>query len=437
MRAAAALLVVLVTACGSDGPPPPRATPPAAPAANDPAFQVSGVRRWYLIGNAATQVDQTMTLDVLAPDGVGYVDAWVGALPGVRLEPQADGHLRQKVDLSALGPGRHDVLLAADGATQAFAAIGFNRSHPLYVVLSTDYDFSDPSDMSMQVMDSLHRLHDGLVITHFMSPYTFTDPAVTAERADAIAAWWRKTRDTFGDELGLHIHPYCNFVTAAGLTCRTTPSVEYASGDTTGYTVEVASYGEAEFLTLLHEADALFAAHDLGKPITFRAGAWTASIETLRALASDGFVADTSALNWAKVNEWQNVGNKELWTWNMTHWSSIGDASQPYYPNHDDILAATAPALSILEVPDNGAMVDYVSVDEMTDILAHNWDGGPLVRPTAYSIGFHPSANFSATDQVRVDGMLTKIDQVTYAHDLGPAVYEVLKDLPRAFPPNP
>jgi hypothetical protein len=426
-------LIVLVAACGSSAPPPPAATPPAAPAQNDPAFAIAGVRAWYLIGNPLTPGDGTLTVDVSAPAGTAYVDAWVGPLAGVRLAAQDNGHFAAQIDLSALAPGGYDVLLAADSSDTAFAKLAITRSHPLYVLMTTDYDFSDPSDQAMTVMDSLHRLHPGLVITHFLSPYTFTDPAVTSDRAETIAAWWRNARDAYGDELGLHIHPYCNFVEAAGITCHTTPSVEFANGDTSGYTVELASYGHDDALTLLHEADTLLAAHQLGKPITFRAGAWTASIDTLRALADDGFTADTSALDWAKVEEWMTVGNHELWNWNMTHWSSIGETSQPYYPNQTDILSTDTPALPILEVPDNGAMVDYVSTQEMTDILSHDWPGGALAAPTTVVYGFHPSKDYLGTVQQRTNGILSAVDQILYSHDTGPAVYALLRDMPTVF----
>ena len=428
-----ALVFLAFAACGSSAPPPPAATPPAAPASNDPAFAIAGVRAWYLIGNAVTPGDATLTVDVAAPAGTGYVDAWVGPLPGVRLGAQPNGHLAAQIDLSTLGPGAYDVLLAADSSDTAFAKLTITRSHPLYVLMTTDYDFSDPSDQAMTVMDSLHRLHPGLVITHFMSPYTFTDPAVTTDRANTIAAWWRHTRDDAGDELGLHIHPYCNFVEAAGVTCNTMPSVEYSNGDTTGYTVELASYSYADTLTLLHEADTLFAAHQLGKPITFRAGAWIASIDTLKALADDGFTADTSALDWSKVEEWMNVGNHELWNWNMTHWASIDETSQPYYPNQTDILSASTPNLSLLEVPDNGAMVDYVSTQEMTDILSKDWPGGPLAAPTTIVYGFHPSKDYVGSVQQRTEGILEAVDHVLYSRDAGPAVYAVLRDMPAVF----
>lgn len=425
----------LLAGCGgTDGPPPPAMTPPTAPAANDPAFAVTGPRAWHLIGNGLTAGDDQMLIDVVAPAGVEYVDVWVGSHPGIRLAPQADGHLRELVDLKDLAPGTHAIVLAADGAATGFAKLTFERSHPLYVVLSTDYDFADPSDQALARMESIHRQHPSLVITHFFSPYTFTDPTVTEERRQVLVDWLKAQRDTHGDELGLHIHPYCNFVEAAGVTCITDQSVQYEAGDVSGYTIKCAAYSEADFTKLLHKADELFMARGLGKPITFRAGAWTASIDTLRALAADGFVADTSALNWAKVEEWKNIGNKELYRWNMEHWLPITDTSQPYYPNMNDPLVDTAPTLSILQAPDNGAMVDYVGVTEMVDILAHNWDGTSLLKPTVFSYGFHPSENFSASEQARVDGIAYKFDQALASSDLGPVVYTVLRDLPKAFP---
>ncbi len=48
--------------------------------------------------------------------------------------------------------------------------------------------------------------------------------------------------------------------------------------------------------------------------MTFRAGGWTATSTTFQALADKGFIADSSALNWARIEEWQGY---ELYTWTM------------------------------------------------------------------------------------------------------------------------
>lgn len=423
--------LLALAACG---PPPPRVQEPAAPAQNDPAFTVTGLRSWYLVGNAATPGDDQLTVEVAAPPAVEFIDLWVAGKPGTRLSRQ--GHaFTATVSLADVPAGTWGVLLAADGATTAFASATLRRSHPYYLLMSTDWDFSEPSQQVLDRQDQLHSRHPRLKLTHFVGPYTFTDPAVSDARRGELSAWLTRQRDTFGDELGLHIHPYCNFVRAAGLACITNQSVVYPNGDASGYTIKVSAYGEADFATLLDHAATLFAAHGLGRPTTFRAGAWTASIETLRALASRGYVADTSALNWARMEEWKGIGNGEIYNWNSTHWAPINDTSQPWWPNHDDVLASAEPTLTLLEVPDNGIMVDYVTVDEMKAIFAENWDGAsPLAKPTTLMVGFHPSPSFGDAEQARVDGILDHADQFLAADDRGPVVYVTLAQVPAAFP---
>ena len=162
-------------------------------------------------------------------------------------------------------------------------------------MVSTDWDFSDPGQASQNYTDRMHTGHPGMTITQFVGPYTFTDPAVTATRATALATWVIANRDDYGDEIGLHIHPYCNFVTHAGLTCITDQSTVYAT-DTTGYTIKVGAYGRADFGTLLTHAKDLFVAHGLGTPTLFRAGGWTATMDLmLSPLARTRALSETRA----------------------------------------------------------------------------------------------------------------------------------------------
>ena len=421
-----------LAACGGDGIGPPRVQPPAAPAANDPAYAVDGVTRWNLIGNALTPGQDTLAVDVTAPAGTEVVDVWVAGGAGQRLA-LADGHFTGALDIGALPPGEHELLFAADGDTTAFARATFLRSHPLYVMMSTDWDFAEPGAEALAAHDRLRTDHPAIRFTQFIGPYTFTDANVTEARRAELVTWLTSRRDMHGDEIGLHIHPWCSFVTHAGLTCITDASTVYAN-DASGYTVKLEAYGQAGMETLLADAKAIFAERGLGTPITFRAGGWTASIDTLKALAAQGFVADTSANNWARMEEWSRPQITELWRWNMTNWSQIGDTSQPYYPNTNDKQSGAAPHVDLLEVPDNAIMVDYVSTQEMIDIFAANWDGTPLAEPTTYMMGFHPSPSFSTEEYRRLDGILDHADRFQAANHAGPVVYEVLKDLPMVWP---
>jgi len=428
MRAALAGLCVLAFGCGSED-PPPSVDPPAAPDQNDPAYTVEA-KAWYLVGNELTPGGDTFHAEI---DGAaGFVDAWVNGAPGVRLVRDGS-HFTLDADIASLAPGDYDVLFAADGSDTAFAKFTLHRSHPYYVFVSTDWDFSDPSDMANEFQDRMHAEHPGIKVTNFVGPYTFTDDTVVDDAREAeLVAWVKHERDDFGDEIGLHIHPYCNFVDTTGVTCDTVDKLAPDS-DNTGYTVGLFAYGHDDMLTLLQAADALFVQAGFGKPVTFRAGAWSASADTLRALADDGFVADTSALNWIHIEEWNHFGAGTLFSWNRDNWSTITDTSQPYYPNETDQQSSDEPTISMLEVPDNGVMVDYVSVDEMHTIFDENWDGTPLQQPTTFMMGFHPSANLTDADMSRVDGLLDVTDQYLAQDGNGPVVYEVLKNMPIVF----
>lgn len=424
------LAVVLGLGCATSD-PDPRTEPPAEPAANDPAFDVAAMRSWYLMGDGLTPDADVVTAFIHAPDDADRVDAWIAGGPGLRMHAQ-DGGFALQESIAALPAGEHEILFAKNGETTAFARVTFHRSHALYVLMSTDWDFADPGDGSLHFQDLMHARHPDMKLSMFVGPYTFTDPAVSEARRTALVSWLTTQRDTFGDEIGLHIHPYCNFVTYAGKACITDQSTVYAN-DATGYTGKVSAYGEADFADLLGVADQLFIDRGLGKPVTFRAGGWTASLETERALASRGYVADSSALNWARLEEWEGQGTGELYRWNMENWAPIGDTSQPYYPSMNAILTGAPPALSILEVPDNGIMVDYVSTAEMKQIFDANFDGTALATPRTVMMGFHPSTTFSQPEFARIEDLLTYADARLASRDAGPVVYAVLKDMPAAF----
>ena len=133
------------------------------------------------------------------------------------------------------------------------------------------------------------------------------------------------------------------------------------------------------------------------------------------------------------MEEWQDVQNGQLYEWNMANWTTIDDTSQPYYPSEGDVLAHGSPYVPVLEVPDNGILVDYVTAEEMIEIFDANWDRTPLSAPRAYSIGYHPP-NFNDQYQRRIRGALTHVDQFLATHGNGPAVYGTLSEMPLVWP---
>lgn len=424
--------LVGICACSSSF-PGPKGTPPNAPDQNDPAFSVQGLRGWYLVEDGVTAGNDEMIAVITAPSGSQYVDAYIGDLAPVRMIKQDDG-FAMDTSIADLAPGDYTILFTANDSADAFAQVPFHRSSPYYVLVSTDYDFSDPGDQAITYMDSLHQDHPTMRITHFWAPYTYTDPQVTDGRRAQLDTWIKAQRDTLGDEIGLHIHPYCNFVEDAGLTCITDQSSVYTGGDTSGYTIMLGAYGHDNFSILLQHAAQIFAAHSLGTPKTFRAGGWTATLDTLAALQDNGYIADTSALNWKYIQAaWRG---KVLASWNMTQWGPINDTSQPYYPSQTVITGSDpGPDMSLLEVPDNGVMIDYVTLTDMKTFFDENWDGQhALTKPTTLMMGFHPATGFSADEYLRVDGFLKYADPHLAKDGAGPVVYVTLSDVTRAFP---
>jgi hypothetical protein len=88
--------------------------------------------------------------------------------------------------------------------------------------------------------------------------------------------------------------------------------------------------------------------------------------------------------------------------------------------------------MGVLEAPDNGVMIDYVSTTEMTQIFDENWDGTPFATPRTLVMGFHPAIGFTPGEYKRVDDFLTLAD--SHTGELGPVVYTTLSDLTTVFP---
>ncbi len=426
LRRPALVAAALLAGCGDP-------TPPAAPDSDDAAFTVDVDRVWSLVPNDLTTGHDSLGWSAQAPDGVAAVEIWLDGELVAQVEggPGFDG----AVDVSAVAVGEHELLFAAAGADTAFARRSVVRSHPLYVLVSVDWDQANTLDHELEWQEGLHADHPALRLTHFVGPYTFTDPAVPPERVDLLVAWLQGMRDVQDDEIGLHIHPYCNFVETTSVPCRTEPSYVYYDGDPSGYTVLSSAYTVEEYTELLLAADALFEAHGFAKPTSFRAGGWIADAGVLQALANAGYVADTSANNWRLMEEWEGDANNVLWEWNQEHWAPIDSTSQPYYPSVDDAAVAGEPSIPILEVPDNGILADYVEAEEMIEVLDANWDGGALDRPKVFSIGYHNRSSglgFDFRDRIR--GALDYVDGALAEDDSGPLVYATLSEMPAVWP---
>ncbi len=408
----------------------PRTAPKEPAEGADAAYQITA-RRWLMAGDALTPRDTTFAVSVVAPTGVRTIRAWLDGVDAGPLTRDASGTFRATIAAPS-AVGEHRVLFAADDASTAFAARAVTVSAALYAVVSVDWDSSNPPQANLTWMERLRTEHPRLRYSQFVGPYVFTDPATTAARKAELVAWITRQR-ALGDELGVHIHPRCSFVDTTSVRCKSTPSYSMPDGDPTGYTVNFSSYTADEQATLLRAAAERMVQNGFARPTSFRAGGWTAQLSTMEALERAGYLVESSAF--PPENIQASWGAYELGRWNLRNWAGITATSQPYHPSRTHLVSAEPPPTSpVLEVPDNGCLVDYMLGSVMIRVLRDNWpDGGPLARPTVYQVGLHPES-FASGYHARLHTALTEVDRHLYAADEGPIVYARLTELAPIWP---
>ncbi len=399
---------------------------------NDCSYAVDGLRHWYIFPDDI--VDSLGSLE-LAVDRIQNdtfaIDCWIDGGYRGRFSSRA-----VSVDVSALAAGAHVLILALAGEDSAFFRDSFCVTSPVYVTVSNDWDSPSDSarfDPNLIHSETLHEKHPHLVITHFAGPYAFTDASISQSRKEWLAAWLIRMRDTYHDEIGLHIHPYCSFMAAAGVACITDSSFVDYGEDRSGYTVGCNRYSEAAFTAALLAADSMFTKWGLGKPVSFRAGAWTANMTVMHSLENAGYRVDASGFNQFRAEE---LSPYPLFDWLRANWSAISDTSQPYYPWTANVSVHGIPCLSVLEAPDNGILIDYITIDEMIAVFHAIWPGGVALAPRHYSIGYHPdSYGVFEMSRGRMSGILDYLDQYLAARDAGPVIYVRMRDLPKIWKP--
>ncbi|MBD3419161.1 MAG: hypothetical protein GF398_03485 [Chitinivibrionales bacterium] len=412
---------------------------PHAPSATGTAFTVNGIQQWYIIGNDLTAGDDSLHVSVKAPDTTGSIDIWIDSTWHGEMSMLGDSFVAG-IALESIAAGEYRLRLNANEDDTAFAEFTFKRSHPLYVVVSNDWDHPHIDDGSFETnflrAFELHSDFPEAKITHFVAPYAFTDTAISAQRKDWFEQKLIDLRDTHGDELGLHLHMYCHFVEYAGVRCTTDTNFEASDRPLPGYLMPSYLYTTKQYSRLLQVSDSVFAACGLGKPTSFRAGGFWADSSTLQALVQHQFVVDASAANWNRlfgdelVIDPVDVRNKE---WFMSTWYALGDESSPYYPSSSDISVSGFPSMPILEVPANALLVDFLDADAMKAVLETIWkDNAVLSEPKHFSIGYHPGS-FDAQNYFEMQKMMLYIEHFLAAEDTGVLIYAHMSDLVKVW----
>lgn len=224
------------------------------------------------------------------------------------------------------------------------------------VAISVDWEGRDISTINLRAFAPFRVAHPDVPLTHFLNAAYFTkrdaDPDEVARQIRQVLS--------HRDELGLHIHPWQSLVEASGVTFRSEPTI-WGNGRPmrrgkrdSGHEVSVEAYETDEFEAIVAKSVGVLAANGFVVGTSFRAGAWLAGPRVREAIRREGFLVDSSATD----TRWHDeIADTALPGMMREIWPDITSDTQPF-------LLET-PAGDIIEMPDTGALADYVTAQEM------------------------------------------------------------------------
>lgn len=250
------------------------------------------------------------------------------------------------------------------------------------VAVSVDWEGRELEDGNLRAMEAFRAALPDVPLTHFLNAAYFTKPG--ADPARVAASMRRPLRA--GDETGVHVHGWRSLVQAAGVPFRDHPSfwgdrypLSPSDGDL-GHEVEICAYEVPELRAILRQSRTLLTRAGFDVAPSFRAGGWMADARVLEAIRAEGFLIDSSATDPAWHDELAGV---PLRARIGEVWPGVTATSAPF--------VIPTPAGPVLEMPDTGALADYVTAAEMEghlrtalDRLAHDPAHDVFVH-----IGFH------------------------------------------------
>jgi hypothetical protein len=252
----------------------------------------------------------------------------------------------------------------------------------VHIAISIDWEGAFFRTEALDALDTFRRDNPGVPLTHMLNAAYYTKPG--ADRTEATREIRLAVKK--GDETGLHIHAWRSLVDAAGVKMRAGPSFLSESGeimtieDDTGFDVDLRAFTTAELRAVMRKARQILEAEHMKLGPSFRAGGWMAGPGVLEAARAEGFTIDTSATDpaWFDEEEARTLQGRLRQVW-----SRVDQTTQPFW--------IETPADRILEMPDTGAMADYLTVPE---IQAHVERAVAAMRaapdrPVFVHLGFH------------------------------------------------
>lgn len=265
----------------------------------------------------------------------------------------------------------------------------------IQIVVSVDWEGRDLEADNLQAMRELREAMPDVRIVHFLNAAYYTKPGANA--ADVTA----KVRGVLlpADELGLHVHGWKRLVEASGVKFRTQPNFwgrAWLQNDCSydcGHEVSIGAYTEPELEKIIATSMGILEKNGFPRAKSFRAGGWMASPAVRQALVVEGIRWDSSAV--PREHLASELGALPLLDWVGTTWKGTTSTTQPY--------AIATPAGELDELPDNGALADYMTADEMVAVFRANVDEWrkDTKQTRVVGIGFHQETAADYVPRVR------------------------------------
>jgi hypothetical protein len=383
-------------------------------------------RRWYTVPDGLQQERAGVAVSMPGEAAPGQPRARLRSTQetvplAFVVAPRTGPQWSASVGLEGVAPGEQTVeflVRMTDGTDAVVATTTFMLSAPVYLVWTLDFEGDAVTDEMLGNTFAINRTYF-VPLTLLWNPRVWTTTQVSKERADAMRQWAMSVTSATSGEIGLHLHAWTDFVRAAGVTPRTSPSW---AGRGDGYDVPLTAFDEAETKKLLDHALKLMADNGMPKPTSFRGGGLFANAANLRAVAAAGFTVDTSATPSGDFGQ-------------LTYPWTLLPGAQPYRPSRTD--ANVAGDLPLLEVPNIAGntyghttfTIQRIINDDLAMLPA---TGAPAMQRRAMTLVSHPST-IDATERAAIEKLFQAFEPYRWDRDKGPLRYVTLSQLAKAY----
>lgn len=346
------------------------------------------------------------------------------------------GPLLFKTALGVLAVGSLAAVTPACASESDDGAVGEDdytrKKGKLQLVVTVDWEGRDLRDDNLRAMEHLHTAFPQVKIVHFLNAGYYTKQGAAA--ADVTARVNRAIKP--GDEKALHIHGWKRLFEASGDTFRSSPTFWGTSLDARGrecmddcgHEVPISLYTTDELRKVVKFSLDTLERNGFGRAKSFRCGGWMAKPNVRDAIAAEGLEYEHSAVPTDFLKP--KLGNTPVYGWLSELWQGTTNVSQPY-----TITTASKP---LIEVPDNGALADYVSTQQMMETFEANKTAFLRDRSknVVVSVGFHEETAASYLPQLEaaLEKMYAeaKLERIPFES----VTSEALAAAPPATPPH-